>query len=181
MQDSMTCHNDELNIDDPYYFVYSNQQFSFDLALFEHSSIVIKQMHDKIVANKKIPLISDKEKVNLSKESINEFIKCCHFQNFNINNENVNSLQYLAKKYKVSFLEKQTEKFISNNQDNFVFNDIQNFSKEKETIVTNKLEKYINNDSLYDISIQSISNIINNYMQLLKKDSKNDNEEEKFS
>lgn len=106
MQDSITCHNDEVNIDNPFYFVYLDQQFQFDLALFEHNSNVIKQMHDKIVADKKIPLISSKEKVDISKGSIEEFIKCCHFQNFVINNENVYSLRYLANKYKVSFFKK---------------------------------------------------------------------------
>lgn len=54
------------------------------------------------------------------------------FPNFIINNENVKSLQYLANKYKVPFLQKQTKEFISKNQDNFILNDIQNFNKEKE-------------------------------------------------
>lgn len=180
MQDSTLCHNDELSIENPYYFEYLDQQYPFDLELFKHNSIVIQQMQDKIKANKKIPLISAKEKVNISKGSIEEFIKCCHFQNFTINNENVNSLQYLANKYKVPFLQKQTKEFISKNQDNFIFNDIQNFSKEKEKIVSNKLEKYINNDHLYEISIQSIRNIINNYMETFTANTKNDNEEEIF-
>lgn len=103
-----------MNIEDPYYFEYLNQQYPFELDLFKHNSIVIQRMQDKINANKKIPLIQDKEKVDISKESIEEFIKCCHFQNFIINNENVNSLQHLANKYKVLFLQKQTKEFISN-------------------------------------------------------------------
>lgn len=53
-------------------------------------------------------------------------------------------------------------------------------SKKKKKTVSNKLEKYINNDCYYDISIQLISNTMNNYMQTFTTITKNDNEEEIF-
>lgn len=82
MQDSTIYHNDELNIENTYYFEYLNQQYPFDLDLFKHNSIVIQQMQDKIKAYIKIPLIPDKEKVDISKESNREVCKMLPFPTF---------------------------------------------------------------------------------------------------
>lgn len=80
MQDSTIYHNDELNIENTYYFEYLNQQYPFDLDLFKHNSIVIQQMQDKIKAYIKIHLYQIKKKLIFRKNQTKKFIKCCHFQ-----------------------------------------------------------------------------------------------------
>lgn len=152
-----------------HYFTYKKKKYPFSFEMFSLFSQLYKRNPEVFQGKNEIKLIEDEERINLSEESIKDFIQYCHNIRKQINNENVISLNYLAKKYQVNQLIDSTEEYKKKHINELKFqiylfdsnqNEVENIQIEKE--ISENLSLYIQNKQLLALPIHSIFRILNN-------------------
>ena len=158
-----------------HYFLYKKVEFPFNLDLFKYSSANII---NKISTNPNSTLINllpeDQEsKIELSNETIQSFIKAS--QSFpttppdTITSENVLGINFLANEYEVDRLKTETEKYISEHQDELFFSILSFYEKcpdhrsKLEEIIADNLNLYLNQEQFKSLSIPILYRIIESY------------------
>ncbi|KAK8888270.1 hypothetical protein M9Y10_039335 [Tritrichomonas musculus] len=113
------------------------------------------------------------ENLDLSEDSIQNFVLCCQNESFNITDENVFSLRQLSIFYEVPELITITNNYIQDNQEKLIFQSIlfksqhQNEEiqfdvlKYDEEIISADFFKYINNEQLLTLPIPVLYRILN--------------------
>ena len=172
MTQQYTITNEE-KIPSTHFFIYKNDKYPFNLDFFKYISKYFFQNQESFQNSTTIELV-DKEyedKVNLSKDLINDFIYFCHNHEIQIHNQNVIGLNYLAKKYEVSSLLKKTEYYISIHTNELLiqklslFNEIHEFETEKyEDMIAEKFNDYIDDNSILSLSIPVLHRILTKYL-----------------
>ena len=100
-----------------HYFLYNNKQYPFNIELFNVFSKYFLNNPELIQPSKIINLINENLESNLSftDDSIQSFIDYSQSQQIFLNNGNVVSLNYLAKKYEINSLIDITNEYINEN------------------------------------------------------------------
>lgn len=132
------------------YFIYKEKQYPFNLVIFTLFSkyFISNERQFQIEPNSGLQLLEDTEDdVNLTEESIRDFINYCQNHHINLTKENVPFVHKLAKKYVVPSLIKATENFITTHRKEFVI-DILMMNKDKPDFETEEYEKMISTDMI---------------------------------
>lgn len=165
------------------YFVYRKKEFGFDIDLFKRSSMYFQDNFNELQEKKYINLIKQEYEhiIELTEDSINDFIKYCHNQKISISIDNVISLNYLAKQFTVNNLIKITDKIILDHKSELAlqlisfYNDIDDSNK--EDIISENFFEYINKDQIFLLQIPTLHRILKKNLQIFEKEDQNSNKE----
>ena len=165
-------HDDAMN---SHYFTYNkneqNKKYPIKIDFFRISSKKFAQNQVIIKPNKTIDILEDEteENFNLSDDSIQNFINYVHLQDTFLNNNNIIGINYLAKKYEVNSLIKETEEYIHEHHQELILpllliNQKESFERSSyEKVISNNLEEYVDNESLSEINISILYRILFEY------------------
>lgn len=153
-----------------HYFIYRKKKYPFNINVFALFSQFVQKNLDHFKQTKDIYLIEKENErfINLSEDSIKDFILLCQNKDIDFNNDNVVAIDYLTDKYKINKLHDRTQIFISEHENELKFqkyllktdqNNENNIQFEHEII--DNLSEYINNKQLLELPIPSIHRIIN--------------------
>ena len=146
-------------------FVFRGKNYPFDFELFKQNSNYFYNNRQFLENVDIINIISkeDENSINISDETIHNFIRCCQEEFIDIDVSNVIQLQFLAYKYDVPQLIKITTKFITKNEKFLVIKSLLFKSKfqndddknlkfldtsNEELIISSDLNKYIDNEDI---------------------------------
>ncbi|KAK8845144.1 hypothetical protein M9Y10_021326 [Tritrichomonas musculus] len=169
-------------------FIYKSIEYPFNLDIFMLFSKYMKKNENEFKSQKKIKLIYDNDKTDFPEHSINSFIDFCQFISpIPINDQNVTHMYYLAMKYEVESLINETIIYMKNSKvkyalDIILYNqNIEVFDKGLyEDIISENLEKFIDDDKLLNIDLVTIHRIFSRYKLIHKDLDVNDEMEEKI-
>lgn len=164
------------------YFVYKNDQYPFNFDLFKYSSNFFVK-NQKLIEESQIIQLVDKDSedsLNFSSDTIQNFINYVQREPIPLFKENVVALNYLASRYEVDSLIKDTEEYISELYDEIALqillihqNDSKFQTKTYENVISEHFPDYINNDQLLSINISILYRIFTKYQT---KNQTNENE-----
>ena len=167
---------------DTHHFIYKEKQYPIKYSFFKLSSKYFSTNSTILKKNKDIQLI-DKEleqNINISEQSINDFIKYVHHEPVMLTNDTVIEIDYLAKKYEVSSLLELTTNYITMHHDELsiqLFTFYQNdqiFTTEKyENIISQHFLNYTQDERLLMIPISTLYRIFSKYQEKEPKSTKN--------
>lgn len=149
-------------------FSYKNKQFPFNMRFLDAHTSYFQEHRNEIQQDNTI-LIKDDPSIQLSDDSINDFINFCHYQKIDVNNINVNSLHYLSKKYKVQSLYEETTNYILSNRKDLVLdylllepNDEEATADfiQYEELISQDLAHFIDDDKMVQLPIPVLHRII---------------------
>lgn len=155
------------------YFIYKSKRYPFNLNLFKLYSESFASGQTALLFNADVELINESEyRIPISDESILYFINYCQnqrMQKINLTNEDILSVNYLAKRYVVQSLIDLTENYILKHQDDFILfflsnPDLDNTNKEKfEKMLSQNLIKYINDPRLISLPVPVLFRVLTKY------------------
>ncbi|KAK8886899.1 hypothetical protein M9Y10_037932 [Tritrichomonas musculus] len=164
------------------YFVYKKDQYPFNFDLFKYSSNFFVK-NQKLIEESQIIQLVDKDSedsLNFSSDTIQNFINYVQREPIPLSKENVVALNYLASRYEVDSLIKDTEEYISEHHDEIALqillihqNDSKFQTKTYENVISEHFPDYINNDQLLSINISILYRIFTKYQT---KNQTNENE-----
>lgn len=172
--DSDIIQNKEV-IPDTHIFVYNNKEYPFKFDYFKYASKYFSTNQKELEDVKKIQLLGKDESNIITEDSLVKFINFVQGKKIKIDNENVICLNFLSRKYEVQMLEEKTRKFIENHQDELVLkilnekqNEINFDSEMYEKIISNNLNKYIDDPLLLSVNIPILYRILQQYLKQSK-------------
>lgn len=162
------------------YFTYKDKLFPFNIVFFNCFSQYFSFHHIQLEPNSTIKLLEyTEDDINLTDETINDFINYCQNQHIYLSKENVSSLHKLAKKFMVPKLLDSTEKFITAHRREFVIEYLsineskENFTgNEYEEMISNDLIYYVKDERLLSLSMPVLYRIMTKYQQKIQEDKK---------
>lgn len=166
-----------------HYFVYKNKEYQINFEFFKCYSNFFLNNQQELQLQKCIPLLDKKSEksVNLSEESIQDFINFVHRKQIMLTDENVIPLNYLAKIYEIPLLLDVTKEFISTNQNYLALqilslhqNDTQFQAEELEEIISDKFLDYIDDRRLLTLKIPILNRILTKFLYVRKSQLKED-------
>ena len=173
-------HIDKQNLRNEKYFVYQKKRYPIDFDLLIKNSNYFYKNRKQYENADEINIVNENENVlNISEEAIEAFVSSCQNQECQISISSVIPLQYLSYKFEFPELLKTTKAIYNEhcsdviirsllfkkefqeetgfeNENEKIFFD----TKQEEEIVSENIEKYINNDQMLDLSIPVLSRII---------------------
>ena len=152
-------------------FIYKNQIYPFNLQIASVVSMKIKKNKEKYKLNQRISLLEKREDaINLSEDSIKNFVSFCQCQTIDINDENAIDLNYLSNEYDIPQLRDITNQHITSNDKllfkQYIFNlkSGQLNNELYEEAISKLLSEFIDNDDLINLPISSIYRILQKSM-----------------
>ncbi|KAK8867128.1 hypothetical protein M9Y10_010101 [Tritrichomonas musculus] len=153
------------------FFVYEGRKYPFNINVFNIFSKFFKS--NKIEINQNISIDQIVEAfpgIKLTDKTIQDFLNYCQNKDISLNNENVFVLQSMADYFIVPSLKTAIDKYMLHNQDGMINDflskaqDNQISNKEQfEEIISNDLKKYIGNENLLSLPIESMYRILTKY------------------
>ena len=158
------------NIQITHNFIYNDHQYPFDFDLLSLSSQYLSK-NQGLKNNKNIKILpNDENTITLTEDSILTFIQACQNQPFKLTRSNVVGLNFLSIKYEVQSLIQKTNKFISNNSNDFLIQfliQVQNENyisiESDEQYIADQLTRFLKDDIFLLIPVFSMYRIINKY------------------
>ena len=143
------------------YFVYRDKKYPFNHSFFKAISDYYRMNSREYKNNADVKLIYDEDenKINLSDDSIINFINFHQRVQLNLTNENVIQIDYLAKKYESHSLTELTQKYISEHENELIlqffllYNDdnlINSCFQKYEELLITRLNNLIDDDNSVD-------------------------------
>lgn len=164
------------------FFVYRNERYPFDYDFLKRTSTYISKNDQKFRTQTNINLVDD-QSIDLSPESIRNFILCCENQKFHVNESNVFNLHFLSVRYEVAYLQNITKKYITDHQDHFALESL--LAKESlniddttfiENIISENLFSYINKEGFLLLPIPVLYRLIKRYTDKSNQEDNPNNE-----
>lgn len=154
-------------------FVYKDQRYPFNFEIFKLVSKTLNSMESELSNRKEIELLlkEDEQSIELSEETITNFIQFCQMGRCIINKENAIQLNYLSIIYEVDELKIATNDFISNHQKDLqleMLSFLQNSKGNTETIeenISNNLFDFINEEKFFSLSIPILYRILSKFSE----------------
>ena len=157
---------------DTNYFVYRNKQFPFKIDFFKYSSNFFKNSQIEILNDQYILLLDleTENNLDLSDDTINDFINYVQGQKISLTNENVVFLHYLSQKYEVESLLNVSNEYIKDHHQELVI-DILLIQQSTTSINTetyenalsDHLSEYIEDDRLLKLKVPIIDRILSKH------------------
>ena len=172
-----------------HYFIYKSKKYPFNMNLFNVYSKYFLNKQDELQYGKNINIFdeSTEKDINFSEEAIQDFINYSQRQQIYLTTENVLELNYLSKKYEIDLLIQATEQFIEENQKDLILKLISTYQNNDtistetyESIVSNHLEYYINDDMMLSLNLPIIYRIISKFLEDSNRANKQKNEINEF-
>ncbi|KAK8848027.1 hypothetical protein M9Y10_019080 [Tritrichomonas musculus] len=149
-----------------HFFAYKEKQYPFNFDLFKIFSQYFNSSSPK---EEKIDLFD--ENLNISENSIPDFINFCQARTITLTKENAPTLHKLSQKFKVPSLLTQTKEFISAHQKEVVIEILLMYQndnifnlEEYEEIISQDLIKYVNDIRLLNLPVPMLHRIITKYL-----------------
>lgn len=163
-----------------HFFVYKEKPYPFNFDLFKFFS---QYFISNPPQQGSIELFDENK--NISESSIPDFIDFCQARKITLTRENAPTLYKLSEKYQVTSLLSKAKEFILTHQKEVVVeimimyqNDNCFNMEEFEEIISNELTKYVNDDRLLTLPIQTLYRVVSKY--LLKSNSNNSEQPPEF-
>lgn len=154
-------------------FIYKDKKYPFNFDFFKLISKKLSKMQNEFSNTKEIGLLpkEDEPRLNISDETIQNFINFCQMMTCEIKNDNVLHLNYLSKLYEVEELKNATDNYISNHRDELRI-EILSFGEicptNTETIeesIAKDLINYIKEERMISLSIPVLHRIFSIYFK----------------
>ena len=165
-------------------FIYHGQKYPFNYGIFKLVSKTLNKMENTLSNSNEIQLISNEKEqpINLSDETITNFIQFCQMGKCIINKENVIQLNYLSQLYEVDELNTATNNFISQHEKDLQIEMLlfyQNSSNKTETIeenISSNLFDFFSEEKFFSVSVPVLHRIFTNFTEKNNSKSEEDNQ-----
>lgn len=167
--------------EDTHFFVYKLKKYPIKYGFFKISSKYFSRNSKEIKKIKDIQLDDDNKTINLSEQSIIDFIKYVHHEPIQLTNENLIEIEYLAKKYEVSSLIEFIKDYIESNNKEIAIQILIIHQKDSsfdteiyENIISNNFLEKCQEKSLFQIDFPKIYRIFSKFQKSWKENDQND-------
>ena len=166
------------------FFIYKEKLFPFNIVVFNCFSQYFTSNQIQVEPNSTIKLLEDTEDtINLSEESINDFINYCQNQQIKLNRSNAPALRKLSKKYIVPSLLEATEQFITSHRHDLVVeylnmktSDNSFDTSDYEDMISKNMLEYIKDENLPSLPIPVLHRIVSQYVKKNRSEHQNFND-----
>ncbi|OHS94937.1 hypothetical protein TRFO_38915 [Tritrichomonas foetus] len=171
--------------------IYKTQEFPITIGIFTSVSRMAKKNFSGSMRREKPKyahpyVVLVKVIRNIENASLQQFINACHFKEFQLTEENISDITYLANFFEVEMFDSIIQQYYNEHPNNMIFDKLiqfhlnksenidENEVNQEEIYVTEHLENFISNENIFKLPFNIIYRLVEGYASIKnnKKSSK---------